>query len=212
MDFYLPLDAPLIRISGNVLVEGSPVDLKRGKWHFVNDLKKFHQTSVGGGMNVVSVHKPKPVADYHERPTVKGKVTALPKETFAALAVLRNPAAHGHPHLPPIRRYRVRFEGYQGQADLIGGELFAETGSRRKALDQNLTKKLLSLPVTDPNGRETTIGGLSHETAETHLDHRYPEWTASEGAYGMIESRIVPRLRITGTITRRRITPLTSRL
>ena len=127
-------------------------------------------------------------------------------------AVLRNPAAHGYPDLPPIRRYRVRIEGYQGNADLIGGELFAETGSRRKALDQASTKKLLNLPVTDPNGRETTIGGLSHETAETHLDHRYPEWTAAEGAYGMIESRFGPRLRINGTIIRRRITLLTSRL
>ena len=45
-------------------------------------------------------------------------------------AVLRNPAAHGHPELPSIRRFRVRFQGYQGQADLIGGELFAETVSR----------------------------------------------------------------------------------
>ena len=127
-------------------------------------------------------------------------------------AVLRNPAAHGHPDLPPIRRYRVRFEGYQGQADLIGGELFAETGSRRKALDQNLTKKLLSLAVTDPNGRETTIGGLFHEAAETLLDHRHPEWTAAEGTFGVIDFRFMPRLRITGTITSRSITLMTSRL
>ena len=28
-----------------------------------------------------------------------------------------------HPDLPVIRRYRVRFEGYQRHADLIGGEL-----------------------------------------------------------------------------------------
>ena len=127
-------------------------------------------------------------------------------------AVLRNPAAHGHPDLPPIRRYRVRFEGYQRQADLIGGELFAETGSRRKALDQNLTKKLLSLPVTDSDSRAMTIGELLCEAAETHLDCRHPEWTAAEGTYGMIDFRFVPRLRITGTITRRRITLLTSRL
>ena len=96
-------------------------------------------------------------------------------------AVLRNPAAHGHPDLPPIRRYRVRFEGYQRQADLIGGELFAETGSSRKALVQNLTMKLLSLPVTDSDSRVMTIGELLHEAAETHLDHRHPEWTAAEG-------------------------------
>ena len=127
-------------------------------------------------------------------------------------AVLRNPAAHGHPDLPPIRRYRVRFEGYQGQADLIGGELFAETGSRRKALDQNLTKKLLSLAVTDPNGRETTIGGLFHEAAETHLDHRHPEWTAAEGTYGTIDVHFVPRLRINGAITKRHISLLTSKV
>jgi hypothetical protein len=99
-------------------------------------------------------------------------------------AVLRNPAAHGHPDLPSIRRYRVRFEGYQGQADLIGGELFGETGSRRKALDLDSTKRLLSLPVTDSDSRAMTIGELLYEAAETHLDHRHPEWTAAEGTFG----------------------------
>ena len=127
-------------------------------------------------------------------------------------AVLLNPAAHGHPDLPAIRRYRVRFEGYQRQADLIGGELFAETGSSRKALDQNLTKRLLSLPATDSDSRVMTIGELLFEAAETHLDCRHPEWTAAEGTYGTIDFRFVPRLRITGTITRRHITLLTSRL
>ena len=127
-------------------------------------------------------------------------------------AVLRNPAAHDHPDLPAIRRFRVRFEGYQGQADLIGGELFAESGSSRKALDQNLTKRFLSLPVTDSDSRAMTIGELLYEAAETHLDHRHPEWTAAEGTFGVIDVRFVPRLRITGTITRRHITLLTSRL
>jgi hypothetical protein len=127
-------------------------------------------------------------------------------------AVLRNPAAHGYPDLPAIRRYRVRFEGYQRQADLIGGELYAETGSRRKALDQNLTNRLLSLPVTDSDSRVMTNGELLYEAAETLLDHRHPEWTAAEGTFGVIDFRFVPRLRITGTITRRRITLLTSRL
>ena len=127
-------------------------------------------------------------------------------------AVLRNPAAHGHPDLPAIRRFRVRFEGYQGQADLIGGELFAATGSSRKAIDQNLTRKLLSLPVTDSESRVMTIGELLSEAAETHLDCRHPEWTAAGGIFGMIDFRFVPRLRITGTITRRSISLLTSRL
>ena len=127
-------------------------------------------------------------------------------------AVLRNPAAHGYPGLPSIRSCRVRFEGYQGQADLIGGELFAETGSRRKPLDQNLTKRLLSLPVTDSDSRVMTIGELLSEAAETHLDCRHPEWTAAEGTYGMIDFRFVPRLRITGMITRRSISLLTCRL
>ena len=141
-------------------------------------------------------------------------MTTTPSRRLLAsvAAVLRNPAAHGHPDLPPVRRYRVRFEGYQGQADMIGGELFAETASRRKPLDTNLTARLLKTPVTDPNGRATTIGELLHEAAETHLDHRHPEWTAAEGTYGMIEFRFVPRLRITGTITHRHITLLTSRL
>jgi hypothetical protein len=129
-----------------------------------------------------------------------------------AAAVLRNPAAHGHPDLPPIRRYRVSFQGYQRQADLIGGEFFAEAGSCRKPLDQDVTKRLLSLPVTDSDSRVTTIGELLSEAAETHLDCRHPEWTAAEGSYGMIEFRFVPRLRITGTIVRRRITLLTCRL
>jgi hypothetical protein len=127
-------------------------------------------------------------------------------------AVLRNPAANGHPDLPPIRRYRVRFQGYQGQADLIGGELYAESGSRRKALDQDLTKRLLSLPVTDSDSRAMTIGELLSEAAETHLDCRHPEWTAAEGMYETMDFRFVPRLRITGMITRRSISLLTSRL
>jgi hypothetical protein len=127
-------------------------------------------------------------------------------------AVLRNPAAHGHPDLPVIRRYRVRFQGYQGQADLIGGELFAEAGSCRKALDEDLTKRLLSLPATDSDSRVMTIGELLSEAAETHLDCRHPEWTAAGGIFGMIDFRFVPRLRITGTITRRSISLLTSRL
>ena len=38
-----------------------------------------------GGMNVVSVHHPQPVAEFPERPTVGGGVSALAKETFAAL-------------------------------------------------------------------------------------------------------------------------------
>ena len=127
-------------------------------------------------------------------------------------AVLRNPAANGHPDLPPIRRYRVRFQGYQGQADLIGGELYAESGSRRKALDQDLTKRLLSLPATDSDGRVMTIGELLYEAAETHLDHRHPELTAAEGTYDTIEFRFVPHLCITGSITVRRITLVTTRL
>jgi hypothetical protein len=127
-------------------------------------------------------------------------------------AVLRNPADHGHPDLPVIRRYRVRFEGYQGQADLIGGEFFAETCSSRKALAHNLTKRLLSLRVTDPDSRVTTIGELLYQAAETHLDCRHPEWTAAEGTYGTMDFRFVPRLRIIGTITLRRMTLRTSRL
>ena len=38
------LYAPLIHISGNAMVELSPVELNDGEWQFVNDLKKFHQT------------------------------------------------------------------------------------------------------------------------------------------------------------------------
>ena len=127
-------------------------------------------------------------------------------------AVLRNPADHGHPDLPPIRRYRVRFEGYQGQADLIGGEFFAETCSSRKPLDEDVTKELLNLRVTDSDSRVVTIGELLHEAAETHLDCRHPEWTAAEGTFGVIDIRFLPRIRISGTITVRRITLLTSRL
>lgn len=38
------LYAPLIHISGNAMVELSPVELNPGEWQFINDLKKFHQT------------------------------------------------------------------------------------------------------------------------------------------------------------------------
>jgi len=39
-------------------------------------------------MNVVSAHKPKPAGEFPVRPTVQGKVSALPKETFAALGIV----------------------------------------------------------------------------------------------------------------------------
>jgi hypothetical protein len=38
------LYTPLIHITGNALVEVSPVSLNSGEWQFINDLKKFHQT------------------------------------------------------------------------------------------------------------------------------------------------------------------------
>ncbi len=66
--------------------------------------------------------------------------------------------------------------------------------------------------MTDSDSRVVTIGELLHEAAETHLDCRHPEWTAAEGTYGTMDFRFVPRLGITGTITCRHITLLTSRL
>jgi len=41
-----------------------------------------------GGKNVVSVHKPEPVAYFPERPGVEGRVTTIPKETLIALQVV----------------------------------------------------------------------------------------------------------------------------
>ncbi|MCF7676393.1 MAG: hypothetical protein K9M97_13675, partial [Akkermansiaceae bacterium] len=38
-------------------------------------------------MNVVSVHKPEPAAEFPARLSVEGRVTALPKETFPALGI-----------------------------------------------------------------------------------------------------------------------------
>ena len=81
-----------------------------------------------------------------------------------------------------------------------------------KALDLDSTKRLLSLPVTDSESRAITIGELLYQATETHLDCRHPEWTAAEGTFGTIDFRFVPRLRITGKITRRSISLLTSRL
>ena len=43
MGWNLHLYAPLIHISGNAMVEVSPVELNPGEWQFINDLKKFHQ-------------------------------------------------------------------------------------------------------------------------------------------------------------------------
>ncbi len=37
------LYAPLIHISGNAMVELSPVELNAGEWQFITDLKKFHE-------------------------------------------------------------------------------------------------------------------------------------------------------------------------
>jgi DNA polymerase-3 subunit beta len=41
-----------------------------------------------GGMNTVSIHHPEPAAEFPARPAAKGRITALPKETFAALAIV----------------------------------------------------------------------------------------------------------------------------
>lgn len=77
--FLIPADALKAAAGGD----------KRSRAHFA-----FATTPEGttltltvprGGMNVVSVHHPQPVEEFPERPTVGGGVSAMSKETFAAL-------------------------------------------------------------------------------------------------------------------------------
>jgi DNA polymerase-3 subunit beta len=80
--FLIPADALKAAARGD----------KRARAHFA-----FATTAEGttltltvpcGGLNTVSIHRPLPAVDYPVRPVVEGRVTALPRETFAALGTV----------------------------------------------------------------------------------------------------------------------------
>jgi DNA polymerase-3 subunit beta len=46
-----------------------------------------------GGMNVVTIYHPEPAADFPARPTLEGRITAMPKETLQALGTVAGSAS-----------------------------------------------------------------------------------------------------------------------
>ena len=49
---------------------------------------KLKLTVTCGKMPVESVYQPEPASDFHERPTIQGHITTVPKETFASLQIV----------------------------------------------------------------------------------------------------------------------------
>ena len=124
------------------------------------------------------------------------------KALFQHIArVLLHPVANSD--IPPIGRFQIDFEGYKGITDLIGGDLFPAGDADGEPLDSELAEKALKRPATGTHNRSTTVGLLLDEAIEAHLAHRHPNWNDDEGAYGTLDICFVPRLRITGKITRR---------
>lgn len=137
-----------------------------------------------------------------------------PARTLFQLAAksLRTPVSHGHPELPAVGRFQIDFDGYKGITDLIGGDLFPASNPDGAPIESDLSEIALKLPAIDPNGGTVTTGELLDDAIDAHLDHRHPDWNDEEGAYGTLGIRFVPRLRITGKITRRYLSSRTSRV
>ena len=89
--------------------------------------------------------------------------------------VLLNPAANGHPDIPPIGRFQIDFEGYKGITDFIGGDFFRATDPDGEAIESDITEEALKLPAVDAHDRATTIGLLLDEAIETYLAQRHPD-------------------------------------
>ncbi len=92
-----------------------------------------------GGMNVVSVHHPQPVEEFPERPTVGGGVSALAKETFAALRIVAGCAS------TDATRYVLN--GVLFSPD-NGGTLVATNGRMLAAAPVRFTGREFILPST----------------------------------------------------------------
>ena len=123
-------------------------------------------------------------------------------------------ANRGHPELPPVVRFRTRFDANSSGVDYIGGEWFA-LGDSKTPLATGTVPMIGRLPVPSerlPNGRVPDIDDLLIELIEDHLDYRHPEWTSGEGSYGLVSIRLHPQPRISGHVTRRFISTKTYRV
>ena len=135
------------------------------------------------------------------------------KALFQHIArVLLNPAANGHPDIPPIGRFQIDFEGYKGITDFIGGDFFRATDPDGEAIESDITEEALKLPAVDAHNRAATIGLLLDEAIETHLAQRHPDWNDDEGAYDTLDICFAPRFRITGRISSRFLSSRTFRV
>jgi hypothetical protein len=130
----------------------------------------------------------------------------------AIAGIFANPATHGHPDIPPLGRFQIDFDGYKGVSDFIGGDLFTAATLETRPVESDLAEKFLSIPANHPDGRKITLGEILDEAIEAHLRHRQPNWNDEEGAHGHLDIRFIPRLRITGKITRRFLSSRTSRV
>ncbi len=127
-------------------------------------------------------------------------------------AVLLDPANRAE--LPPVARFRERFDANGAGVDHIGGEWFA-TGDSRTPLAAGVAGMLGRLPVPSerlPDGRVPDVNELLIELIEEHLDHRHPEWTSGEGSFGLVTIHLHPRPQISGHVTRRFIATRTFRI
>jgi len=130
----------------------------------------------------------------------------------AIAGIFANPAAHGHPDIPPLGRFQIDFDGYKGVSDFIGGDLFTAATLETHPVDSDQAETFLSIPANHPAGRKVTLGEILDEAIEAHLAHRHPAWTDEQGAHGHLDIHFIPRLRITGKITHRFLSSRTSRV
>jgi hypothetical protein len=106
----------------------------------------------------------------------------------------------------------IEFDGYQGLTDFIGGDLYPATNLTGDPIDSDQAEALLSSPVTDPNGKETTVGEILDAAVKAKLAQHRQDWNEEEGGYGHLDIHFNPRPRITGKITRRFVSSRTSRV
>ena len=129
--FLIPADALKAAVRGN----------KRARAHFA-----FETTAEGttltltvpcGGLNTVSIHRPVPAVDYPVRPVVEGRITALPRETFAALGTVAGCAS--------TDATRHILNGVLFTPD-DGGQLIATDGRRLAGAPVRFTGRQFILP------------------------------------------------------------------
>jgi DNA polymerase-3 subunit beta len=177
--FLIPADALKAAVRGD----------KKGSAHFA-----FSETSEGpiltltvpcAGMNAQSVHRLEKVTEFPQRPTVRGKVTALPKESFAALGIVADTAS------TDTDRYVLNGVFFSSDD---GGLLVATDGRRLAAVPTHFSGTPFILPNSavqvlvhpDFTTRDATIR-QSEEAATPYVEFRSGPHTLIakeiEGAY-----------------------------